>query len=443
MKSQEKPILALVLAVVGLGLALPARGDEWADQVRASCCPRCGQPMSRHTVPVSTPLGFPAPCPPPAPSVGAPPTMPAAPQAVPGAPQPAPGAPPAAPPAAPPTPEAAAPPPAPTAPPTAPEAGAAPPALTTGLGGGLGEAQGALNMFGDLSPPAPPVPQFRQPGPSRLQSAPVVPNVRLFKFADNQTAMPVNRLTFGFNFFDYVNQAVDKRLRIPLNRIEAYRYILGFEKAFWDSRASFGMRLPINNVTADSTLSTLGKTHTGVGDLAMYFKYALWMDRPAGRVLTAGMAISVPTGPSSFAGAPWIRGLHFTTLQPYLAFQWTLDRLYFIGFAAVDIPMSSRDVTVLFNDLSVGYFVYRNPDPSGWLSGVAPTFEIHVNTPTNHRGGLFNLNDLAGTTEVVDSTQGINVFFGKKTILSLGIAEPLTGPKPFSLEALALLNVYY
>jgi hypothetical protein len=56
---------------------------------------------------------------------------------------------------------------------------------------------------------------------------------------------------------------------------------------------------------------------------------------------------------------------------------------------------------------------------------------------------LYNLRDFAGTTEVVDSTQGINVFFGRKTILSLGIAEPLTGPKPFSLEALALLNVYY
>ena len=58
-------------------------------------------------------------------------------------------------------------------------------------------------------PPVPPEPPFRQPGPSRLQTTGVVPNVRQFKFADNQTAMPVNRLTFSFNSFDYVNQAVD------------------------------------------------------------------------------------------------------------------------------------------------------------------------------------------------------------------------------------------
>jgi hypothetical protein len=324
-------------------------------------------------------------------------------------------------------------------------AGAPSEALAAGLGGALGAPQSALNMFGDLSPfrpPVPPEPPIRPGGLSRLQSAAIVPSVRTFKFADNQTPMPVDRFTFGFNFFDYVNQAVDKRLGIPLNRITAYRYVLGFEKTFLDQRASFGMRMPIENAQGASLFPGVGAPHTAVGDLAMYFKYALYMDRSTGRVLSGGMALAVPSGPHSFAGAPWNRGIHYTNIQPYLAFQWTFNRLYFIGFAAINIPTSSGDVLMLYDDLSIGYFVYRNADPNAFLKSIAPTVEIHVNTPTNHRD-IFNINDIAGTSEVVDTTQGINFFFGKRTVLSLGVAEPLTGPKPFSLEALALLNVFF
>ena len=88
---------------------------------------------------------------------------------------------------------------------------------------------------------------------------------------------------------------------------------------------------------------------------------------------------------------------------------------------------------MLYDDLSVGYFTYRNPDPNAFLKLIAPTLEIHVNTPTNHRD-IFNFKDIAGVTEVVTTTQGINFFFAKRTVLSLGVAEPMTGPKPFSLE---------
>ena len=315
-------------------------------------------------------------------------------------------------------------------------------------------------MFGDLSPfirqtnlfsrqagnpfrpPVPPEPPFRRPGPSRLQSAGLIPSVRQFKFADNQTPMPVNRVSFNFNFFDYVNQSVDKRFGVPINRIQAFRYIMTIEKTVLNQNASIGFRLPINNVIGGSNIPGLGKSSTAAGDLGMYFKYALWIDRPAGRVLSVGMAFNFPTGPTQFAGAPWIRSIHYTDIQPFLAFQWTQDRWYFLNFAAVDAPTSPRDVTMIYNDMSLGYFVYRNTDPGAWLKSVAPTLEIHVNTPTNHRD-VFNMRDIAGTTEVVDTTQGINFFFSGNTVLSLGVAEPLTGPRPFSFETLALLNVFF
>ena len=99
---------------------------------------------------------------------------------------------------------------------------------------------------------------------------------------------------------------------------------------------------------------------------------------------------------------------------------------------------------MLYQDLGLGYYIYRNKDPNsrGLIKAVAPTFEVHVNTPTNHRD-VFNPRDIAGTAVVVDLTSGLNIFMGKRTLLSLGVVDPVTGPRPFSLEALAQLNVFY
>jgi len=51
---------------------------------------------------------------------------------------------------------------------------------------------------------------------------------------------------------------------------------------------------------------------------------------------------------------------------------------------------------MIYNDLSLGYFVYRNPDASGFLQSVAPTSEVHINSPLNHNHP-FNFRDVAAT----------------------------------------------
>jgi hypothetical protein len=254
--------------------------------------------------------------------------------------------------------------------------------------------------------------------------------------------MPVDRFSFNFNFFDYVNQSVNQRLGVALNRIEAYRYTFGLEKTFLNQYASVGIRMPLNNATADSPVANLGNTSTAVGDLTVYFKYALWMDRPRGRVVSTGMCVTMPTGPHAFAGAPWMPGIHYTDLQPWIGFQWTWDRVFLIGFTAIDVPTSSRDATVYFNDLALGYFIYRSVNPRSYIQSVAPAFEAHSNTPLNHND-VFNFHDLAGTTQILDLTYGVNFFTRNRSIISLGLCTPVTGPRPYSLEALLLYNKYF
>ena len=230
---------------------------------------------------------------------------------------------------------------------------------------------------------------------------------------------------------------------MPLGRTQAFRYLVGFEKTFFDKNVSFGMRLPINNLTADGLSPGFGGTSTAVGDLGMYFKYALWQDRARGRVLSTGLALTAPTGPGSFAGANYLRPInHYAFLQPFLGFQWQWDRAYVMNFLAIDTPTGPHDTTLIYEDIAVGYFVYRNPSPDALLRAIAPMFETHVNVPLNHPDWA-NPRSAAGTPTMVDLTIGANVFLGNRSILSLGVMTPVSGPRPVSLEAIALFNVFF
>jgi hypothetical protein len=467
MSTTRKVLFGLTVLALSLGPVVPARALEWGYPI----CQRCGQPIYGESVPAPLPDWWPrrlgwmyrkrccppaVVCPPEAGMPMAPPAAvePALPPTEPGAPQPERAAPqPGAAPTAPTAPTEPTAPGAPTAPEAAPETGAP----ASGLGGALASRMGPTVMYGDLfmmnghlsqlalsgsqfrPPPPPEPPPVRNP--LSQKSAQLNPSVRSFKIANNQTPFPVDRITYSFNFFDYVNQSVNQRFQVPISHMRAYQHNWGFEKTFWDQNASFGMRIPLNTLNGNSNVSGLGQNATSLGDLSMYFKYAFWMDRAAGRVFSGGMALTAPTGPAQFAGAPYLRAVHYTMLQPYIAFQWTFDRLYLIGFSAVDVP-TGHDVTMYYNDLGLGYYAFRNEDPEGLIQMIAPIFETHVNTPLTHRD-VFNARDIAGTADVVNLTEGLSIFFRNRSVLSMGIVNPVTGPRPFSLEALVLFNMYF
>ena len=68
--------------------------------------------------------------------------------------------------------------------------------------------------------------------------------------------------------------------------------------------------------------------------------------------------------------------------------------------------------------------------------------EVHVNTPLNHRGG-FNSNDPSATVDIVNLTFGVTAVTRQRTMISLGLVEPVTGPRPFSAEVVFLVNFFF
>jgi hypothetical protein len=288
-----------------------------------------------------------------------------------------------------------------------------------------------------VSPAVPPTRQIAL-FPGDAAQAFLVPPVRTFKIAENESPEPRDRAYLDFNYFDNVAAAVNQHFGVDLHNVNVYRETFGLEKTFLGGDASVGLRLPVNTLGAESGTPGFGGTDTDAGDLTTILKFALWRDADSGSLVSAGAAVTLPTGPGRFAGSPFPVARD-TFVQPFLGFVLGLDRLFVQGFVAVDVPTDGADATFLYTDLAVGYYVYRNPARDRLLNGIAPTVEVHVNDPLNHRGALqsFNLN---GAADVVDLTVATTFDLGQRTSLSVGVVAPLTGPKPFDVEAMVQLN---
>jgi hypothetical protein len=318
-----------------------------------------------------------------------------------------------------------------------------------------------INLIGDMSPltvfqrvrattlqtvpsPFPPHGLPRPPRPGAASS--LAPSTRSFKISDNQSPMPQDRVYFTFDYFNNLNAALNRRFEAPVDNLRAFRYIFGLEKTFDEGRGSIGIQLPLDSLTADSTIqgkfAKPGGTSTSLNDLTVFSKYILKINPETGSLISAGLAVTPATGPDTFAGASYLASVHDTTVQPFIGYLWRRGNFYLHGFSAIDVPTTIRDVTMVYNDIGIGYYAYRNPDPSGFLNALVPTFEVHINDPLTH-GDFNNPLDLTGTADVVNLTYGLNAVIAQDSVLTFGVVTPVTGPRPFDYEVLALLNIRF
>lgn len=280
------------------------------------------------------------------------------------------------------------------------------------------------------------------PGGAPRPGVILVPSARYFKIADDESPQPQTRSYFSFNYFYNLDGAVNQFAGAGIQHTRIHREIWGWEWADAAGDASIGLRLPLDTYNAANTVPGLDGTSTDIGDLTVIFKYVVWRDDAAGHVVSAGLAVTAPTGPGSFAGSENLKGFHNTSLQPFCGSVWNLGPAYVQHFTAVDAPTDLNDVVLLSNDVGVGYFLYQKDCGARGLTAVVPTVEAHVTTPLNHRGVLA-LNDKAGTPDLVDLTAGVNFEYRDHSTLGVGFAIPVTGPRPFDFEILAQFRCRY
>lgn len=266
-------------------------------------------------------------------------------------------------------------------------------------------------------------------GSNRVAIIAPVPYRGTFKITENESPRPTDRVFFSYNFFDNVSKNF---VLLPSNgQANLNRETIGFEKTFLDGNASVGLRLPFFELTGNSTVED-----NLVGDLSILFKYALINNRDTNNVLSTGMVLTVPTGQG--VAIEDESDLHSTIFEPFIGYIFHLSPdLYLEGFSSVSVPTDIRDVTLLFNSIAAGYWLYRSNDKQSLLTGLVPDLEIHVNTPLNHRG--LDSSGPIGYQDTVDMTVGCYFIFHRATA-GMAFCVPLTGPKPYDFEATASLN---
>jgi hypothetical protein len=288
-----------------------------------------------------------------------------------------------------------------------------------------------------VQPPGPPQP------PSARGGSPIFPSVRNFKMSENQSPRPQDRVFFNFNYYNNMNDTLNRLVGSPVTQMKAYVYNFGIEKTFNDGMGSVGIRVPLDNLSANSFANVIGTpTSTSLGNITIFTKYILAQNRQTGSLISACFAITPQTGPGRFAGAPYLFPLNSTSFQPCIAYIYNYNRFYLQGFSGFSFSANPNDVSFIYNDVAVGYYLYRNPDSRSWLTSFAPTAELHIDNPLNHRDPL-NSADLAGSPDVVDMTFGLNFGIKNTAVLTAAFAVPVTSLKPFDSEAILMLNIFF
>jgi hypothetical protein len=237
-----------------------------------------------------------------------------------------------------------------------------------------------------------------------------------FKISDNGNPQPGDRAFVTYNYYD-----VDG---FHANNSMVNRETIGFEKSFFDGWASFELRAPFTQEG-----ESLGGSSDFSG-LTLALKWAACIDRENGNVLSGGLAVTAPTGPDipimSASGA--VSSINPTLIQPFIAYVFSIGGLYVEGFTEIVVPTDSKLSTFFGTDIGLGYKLETLP--------VIPTIELHANAGLNHQGsaGL-----PLGFVDQVILTGGFHTVFGK-SLLTVGLATPVSGPNLYSIEGIVQFN---
>jgi hypothetical protein len=262
---------------------------------------------------------------------------------------------------------------------------------------------------------------------------PDVATASALKISDSDSPRPVDRIYYLYNFYG------DIMVNSLLPPMEVNRHTIGFEKTFLGGDASIGMRLPFFSFAGYPTFET-----AFTGDLTIITKYALINNRQTGNVLSFGLLVTAPTGgsPVLLTGNGLVSSPRpfATYLQPYGGYIYNiLPRLYFQGFHSVLVPTDPSEPTFFANDISIGFWLYRNPDDS-LIRAIIPTVEFHINTPFDHRDEATAI----GQVHMVDSltlTTGFYALFPRAT-LGGAVGIPM-GDSLNRIEALASVTLHW
>jgi hypothetical protein len=263
------------------------------------------------------------------------------------------------------------------------------------------------------------------------------------KISDDNSPLPRDRVIFSFDYFNNVPLSV--------NGNSVYRFSPGFEKTFFDQRASIEVRVPFASTLDANQTVGLYSDRAELGDVNLTLKGLIRQ----GEVLNvaAGLGIALPTANDVNATLPdGTRLIHVSNdsvvLTPYVAYLLTPnDRLFFQNWLEVSFDTNGNaveanpnltglvpvgrlhDQTILQLDAQLGYWLIRNKCPDRFLNGLAGFVELHYNTSVNGAdsasAGAFAIGADSNHLHELNLSAGILAQVRDNLILSIGAVVPL------------------
>jgi hypothetical protein len=292
------------------------------------------------------------------------------------------------------------------------------------------------------------------------------------KVAENNKALPMNRCYFMYNHF---HNALGARADITApeseRNLSVDRFTIGLERTFRADLWSVDLRMPFS-VSQRINSGGLAIESGSVGNLQVTLKRLLAMGDFG--AVAAGLAIDAPTGSDvigQFQTTSFAMHNEAVHLAPYVGFlRVPNDRFFWQGFLQVDVPTNGNQIdfvdtgfpgtfgtfteqTLLYADLSAGYWLYRNPY-ANVVTGLASIVEFHYTTTLSDAdvfigrasaaSPTFQFGNLLGHVDVTNVTVGLNTeLFGDTTFRVAGVF-PLQShlERPFDAEVVVSLNLY-
>jgi hypothetical protein len=264
------------------------------------------------------------------------------------------------------------------------------------------------------------------------------------KLAENTSPLPRDRVFLNYSSFDGTTLPGGPTVN---------RFTPGFEKTFLDQLMSVEMRFPFAATISPDLLFDNGAVNTVddvvFGNLSAVFKGLLYQNDVW--AYSAGLQVAVPTAPElSITLLDGSRILLIENesvhLMPFLGALYTPnERLFMQAFLQLDVDANGNpvainpgmqglreigrinDVTFLYADLNLGYWLYRSEET--WLTGFAPSIELHYNTSLEQSEVLASQGFLIGSVRKqvsnLNLTAGCYFEIGLDSTFVLGYTAPL------------------
>ncbi len=307
----------------------------------------------------------------------------------------------------------------------------------------------------------------------------------LFTAINVESALPHTRVFMEYGYFDGFQTSNPKTGIGLVHGFNLNAFYVGGELAFMDNRASVYVRVPF----LDANENTVGASVDGLGDVSFGFKYALLSCQETGSTLSVGLTVATPTAPgltvpinsyipsgftpSGTAASPNLPPTRTASINPAYIQPWVgglavLDRLILSSYAAVILPTDDSVSSFINGSVGIGYQLYRCEGSDSWLTSITPTVSAQVLLPMSHQGtpqGNLGFAVAAptvapGTTPIdryppadgrlgrrpqrgVSSPKAVAIGLGRRALLTIGVVEPVGGPKAYTVGVVAGLNFFF